>query len=107
VTFAGTLAEIAGAACIAAVAALTGAGTWTPIFIAGVTGATLDSVLGGTLQHLRRCPRCARACETNPHACGERTEPLRGAAWFNNDAVNTAATICGAGLAYMLSATGK
>jgi uncharacterized membrane protein len=45
---------------------------------------------------LRYCPACERACETDPHVCGTPTVLRRGAAWFDNDAVNFAATLAGA-----------
>ena len=124
ITLPGTLAEVAGALWIglAAVAgsvlaygfaARAGApaavGPWqlAPLLLAvpvgGVAGATLDSVLGATVQELRRCPACGRTCESNPHACGTPTALVRGVPGVGNDAVNLAAVLCGAGLAYVLT----
>jgi uncharacterized protein (TIGR00297 family) len=104
VTWQGTLAEIAGAMMVAAVAALTHVAAFVPVAIGGIAGAFADSVLGATLQSLRYCPECNRDCETDPHVCGTATQPLRGISWFGNDAVNLAATLCGALVALALSA---
>ena len=107
VTAAGTLAEFSGAAWIAGVAVLVGRGTTqlvAAIFIAGVLGALVDSVLGATVQELRRCPRCERLCETNPHECGAQTERVRGVRGFGNDAVNFAATLTGAAVGFTIAA---
>ena len=71
--------------------------------IAGIAGATLDSVLGATLQELRRCDACGRACETDPHACGGRTTLVRGVRGVTNDLVNVAATAAGAVVAFGLA----
>ena len=66
------------------------------IFVAGVAGATVDSLIGATLQELRRCDVCDRTCETNPHTCGNPTHLVRGLPGITNDAVNFAATLTGA-----------
>lgn len=106
VTLGGTLAEIAGALFIAAVAAglavASGAREALAIAVAGVAGAFADSALGATVQELRWCPRCARACENDPHGCGAPTTHLRGLPAVTNDAVNLLATAAGAALAYVL-----
>jgi uncharacterized protein (TIGR00297 family) len=83
-------------------------GVWTivryalAIPLGGVAGATLDSVLGGSLQELRRCDACERACETDPHACGNPTRLVRGLRGFSNDLVNLLATAAGAAVAFAL-----
>jgi uncharacterized protein (TIGR00297 family) len=103
VTVAGTLAEIAGALCIGLVALALDVHAFWPVVAGGIAGALLDSVLGASLQSLRWCPQCKRACETDPHACGANATPLRGLPWFGNDAVNGFATLCGAVVAFALT----
>jgi len=129
VTLPGTLAEIAGAVSIglisqvAIVLALAfddsrfGVGSsfavpimfqaairWSVIVpIAGIAGATADSLLGATVQELRRCDACARTCETDPHVCGKPTRLVRGVRGFSNDVVNLLATAVGAAVAFALS----
>jgi len=116
ITLLGTLAEFAGALLIAIVAvgvlAITptspgvpagAAGVLVAVTLGGIIGALVDSVLGATLQELRRCPACERSCETNPHDCGTPTQRIRGLPGFNNDAVNALATLCGAAVAFTLA----
>ncbi len=104
VTLAGTAAEIAGALLVAAVAAgAIGPKTFVPVAAGGVAGAVLDSLLGASLQALRWCPACRRATEREPHLCGTPTQRLRGFTWVGNDAVNFAATACGAAVALLLA----
>jgi len=74
--------------------------TAVAIFSGGVLGALIDSVLGATLQELRRCPSCERTCETNPHSCGTPTIRVRGIPGFSNDLVNAAATLTGGVVAF-------
>ena len=70
--------------------------------IAGIVGATADSLLGATVQELRRCDVCDRTCETDPHACGSPTSLVRGVRGFSNDVVNLLATAAGAVMAVAL-----
>ncbi|HEY0396547.1 MAG TPA: DUF92 domain-containing protein [Candidatus Elarobacter sp.] len=67
--------------------------------LGGFAGATVDSLLGATLQELRWCDACGRSCETNPHACGAPTRRVRGVPGFSNDLVNLLATVTGAAVA--------
>ncbi len=102
ITRSGTLAEIAGAFFVA-VSALTltrdlrfvGA-----VAAAGVAGAFVDSLLGASVQTLRYCPQCKRFTEREPHGCGANTRLVRGSTLVGNDAVNFAATLSGAALAF-------
>lgn len=103
VSFPGTLAQIAGAAFIAGVAYEAGVAAFWPVAIAGVAGGLFDSIVGASAQALRWCPRCARACETNPHVCGTPTTMFRGLQWVDNDAVNFLATLFGAGVGVLVS----
>ena len=96
VTWQGSLAQVGGAAIVALVAVQLRIVPFWPVLIGGVAGSIADSLFGATLQSLRHCPACQRDCETNPHACGTPTTLRRGLGWFDNDAVNFAATLCGA-----------
>jgi uncharacterized protein (TIGR00297 family) len=104
VTLAGTVAECAGAAFIAAVAWSTAivpdARAAAVVLLAGIAGAFADSALGATLQEQRWCPQCQRACENDPHACGTATVFRRGLSWMTNDVVNSLATVVGAAFAF-------
>ncbi len=127
ITLPGTLAEVAGALWIGAVAVIcvtipvsrlharVHSGMWliplaaTPLLgglagvaLAGVVGSTVDSVLGATVQELRRCDACGRNCETDPHACGAPTRLVRGLPGASNDVVNLLATVAGAAVAFIL-----
>jgi uncharacterized protein (TIGR00297 family) len=103
VTLRGTIATFGGAGLVAAVAALLHIAPFWPVALGGIAGAFLDSLLGASAQALRWCPVCARECETDPHRCGSATTLHRGFAWLGNDAVNFAATLCGATVAALLS----
>jgi uncharacterized protein (TIGR00297 family) len=103
VTILGTIATLGGAACVAAAATLVGIAPFWPVAAGGAAGALVDSLLGATVQALRWCPTCARACETNPHRCGTPSVLRRGLEWIENDAVNFAATLAGALVAGALS----
>jgi uncharacterized protein (TIGR00297 family) len=126
VTIAGTLAEIAGAVWVGLVAVVcltfhfvpnvlnSRFGPWplTPYDVqalisfpvAGVAGATLDSILGATVQELLFCDACGRTCETDPHACGRPARLVRGLRGATNDVVNLLATAAGALIAVAIAA---
>lgn len=103
ITAAGTIAELAGAIAIGLVASALHIAPWWSIAAAGFAGATIDSILGATLQELRYCEKCRRTCETDPHSCGTPTQLIRGFSWMNNDAVNACATATGALVAALLT----
>jgi uncharacterized protein (TIGR00297 family) len=103
VSLPGTIAQVAGAAFIAAVAWKAHLTPFWPVAVAGVIGGFFDSILGASLQSLRWCPACARPCETNPHVCGTPTTMFRGLSVVDNDAVNFLATLCGAGVAILIA----
>ncbi|MBV8149109.1 MAG: DUF92 domain-containing protein [Candidatus Eremiobacteraeota bacterium] len=103
VTILGIAATAGGAILVAGVAAGLHIAPFWAVLAGGVAGATLDSVLGAGAQALRWCPACARECETDPHYCGSPTDLRRGVAWLGNDAVNLAATLCGAAVAGLLA----
>jgi uncharacterized protein (TIGR00297 family) len=96
VTLWGCLATLAGALCVAVVAAAVGVAPLGGVALGGVAGALLDSILGASVQALRWCPACARECERQRHECGSATMLRRGLNWIENDAVNFAATLSGA-----------
>ncbi len=96
VTLQGSAATIAGALCIALVAASLRVAPLLPVALAGVAGALIDSLLGASVEALRWCPACACENETRVHRCGTATSLRRGFAWMQNDAVNFTATLCGA-----------
>jgi len=103
VTFAGLLAQAAGALWIGLVTAAAfgykppfGIEVLAIVAVAGFAGALADSIAGATIQVLRRCPVCDRHCEIDPHSCGTPTERVRGIRWVSNDLVNVLATGIGA-----------
>lgn len=102
ITLIGTLATIFGAACVAIVAAAVGLGSFQSVAIGGIAGALADSVLGAGFQALRWCSNCSCECETRYHLCGTATTLQRGLEWMGNDAVNFAATLCGATVVLLL-----
>lgn len=102
ITLPGTLAQLAGACVVAVVANVVSPRSFIAVAIGGFLGATIDSILGASLQQLRHCPTCKRDCETDPHECGTPTQLRRGLQWLTNDTVNAACTLAGAVVAFIL-----
>lgn len=101
VTLLGYLASAAGAAVIGIEAGfLTGENVWqvmSLVIFSGVAGATLDSLMGATIQAIYFCPVCGKETEHHPvHRCGNRTSNLRGWDWLDNDWVNFISSGAGA-----------
>lgn len=102
VSMQGLLASVGGATFIAALAWVLRWPAHVAIAAAvgGVAGAMADSVLGATLQQRRRSKRTGRLTERRREADGTPTVHAGGLDWFDNDGVNFAATLIGAGTAF-------
>lgn len=70
--------------------------------IGGIAGAMADSVLGATLQQRRRSSRTGRLTERETDVDGTPTVHAGGLTWLDNDGVNFAATLIGAGVAFQV-----
>lgn len=100
VTLIGYLAAFAGAGLIA----LAGSYFTQPavysvlwVILGGLIGATVDSILGATVQAIYYCPVCDKETESYPeHHCGTRTTQIRGWHWLNNDLINLFCSLVGA-----------
>jgi uncharacterized protein (TIGR00297 family) len=104
VTLVGTLGGLVGALFVAA-------GAWllqwpvpfAAIALAGIAGALIDSILGGTLQARRWCDRCGKFTERKIHDCGTPTTRAGGVKGMNNDVVNAICSATGALVGLLLS----
>jgi uncharacterized protein (TIGR00297 family) len=101
VSVTGTIAMVAGAAFIAALAGLF---HWPHsvvlgALLGGIAGAVADTALGATLQERRRCLGCGEHTERMIHVCGSRTRRAGGIGGLNNDVVNFLATVVGGSVA--------
>lgn len=95
----GSLAALAGAGTVAALASVMGGSLRLAIAgtVGGLAGTFLDSLLGAAVQARYYCRRCGRETERHPeHHCGQRTEFTAGWRWLHNDGVNLLATAAGA-----------
>jgi uncharacterized protein (TIGR00297 family) len=101
----GNLALLGGAGMIGLTASLFPfPGSFPGVLLAatlgGVSGALFDSFLGASIQAIYTCPTCKKETERHPlHSCGSETVHLRGWRWMNNDWVNFACSVVGAGVA--------
>lgn len=99
----GTVSTLGGGAFVALVAALfLLAGPPLALLfsavLGGLAGSLFDSFLGATVQAIYYCPRCQKETERHPaHLCGTPTQQIRGWSWLNNDWVNFACSLVGAG----------
>jgi len=103
VSLTGYLAVIAGAGLIALAGSYFSRPTaysvpW--VILGGLVGATVDSILGATVQGIYFCPVCDKETESYPkHHCGTRTTHIRGWYWLNNDLINLFCSLVGAAVA--------
>ena len=100
----GLAATVGGAIAIAALARLFGWSVQVAVAgaIGGIVGAMADSVLGATLQQRRRSRRTGRITERTTDTDGSPTVFAGGISWLDNDGVNFAATLIGAGTAFQV-----
>jgi uncharacterized protein (TIGR00297 family) len=102
---AGNLAILGGAGLVGISAGLVSLENSFPalagvILLGGMAGALFDSLLGASLQAIYFCPNCQKQTERHPrHTCQSQTIPLRGWHWVNNEIVNFACSVVGAGIA--------
>jgi len=105
ITALGTLGGVAGALTIAWLAHVLAPRGATPglatLTGAGAAGMLADSVLGATLQGKYQCPACDARFERGNTVCHESVRLTKGWGWLDNDAVNLAATVCGAAVALL------
>jgi uncharacterized protein (TIGR00297 family) len=90
----GSIGGVLGAGVVPLVASLFGAplAPLVPIFVAGVLGMLIDSLLGGTIQAKRICPTCQLPTERAQHSCGTPTRLTGGVGYIDNDMVNLLTT---------------
>jgi uncharacterized protein (TIGR00297 family) len=102
ITAIGTAGGLAGALVMATLGyVLAPRGTPLGVFsltVAGFIGMLTDSGLGATVQGAYECPACAARWERRDAICHAPLRQLRGWRWLDNDGVNFAATLAGAGV---------
>jgi len=107
VTALGTLGGVAGATLLAALGQLLAPegshARFAVLGAAGVAGMLVDSALGATLQGVYECAACGARTEARDAVCHEPGRLIRGWRWLDNDAVNLAATLVGAGTVLVAS----
>ncbi len=98
----GYLAELGGAGLVAAAAALftPSEARWLVLgagIAGGLVGATVDSLVGATVQGIYYCPKCQKETERHPlHSCGTGTLHRRGWRWVTNEVVNFSCSLAAA-----------
>jgi len=109
-----TLLGLAGASAGGALIGLVAATTLEPqaslrlgvvVWLAGMTGALIDSLAGATLQAAYVCPICKQPTERRIHSCGTATTLVSGYSWCTNDLVNVFCTASGALVAAIASSS--
>ncbi len=65
------------------------------VFIGGLAGTMVDSLLGASVQSRRWCDECAQWTERRVHTCGYRSYHRSGFRWMDNDMVNLIASLAG------------
>jgi uncharacterized protein (TIGR00297 family) len=100
----GTLAALAGATLIGAIAPFWDLGVpgLVAVTIGGLFGSLLDSLLGATVQVQYRDADTGKLTERTETPGGKPNERARGLPWLVNDLVNAAATLFGALMAAAL-----
>lgn len=101
----GTFGGLFGAMAIGGIAVLNGSLAWDVelvaiIVLAGFFGSIVDSILGASIQAKFICSVCSKPTEKLTH-CGQPTDHVSGILWFDNDWVNLAGTLSGAGIFYL------
>lgn len=99
----GYLASILALSIFAAILSVCGKMRLIPgLYIAGLIGVTIDSILGGTIQAHYRCVVCGKETE-NPMHCGRKAEKISGVEIINTHTVNLLSTLAGAVIASILA----
>jgi uncharacterized protein (TIGR00297 family) len=105
VTWAGTMAGLAGAIFIGILALLAGWGVRSALaaVAGGIAGSLIDSIAGATFQRRRWCERCGKPTERLLHNCGTITDPHGGIGWVDNDVVNALSSVTGGVVGLLLA----
>lgn len=100
----GTLAGMAGSLLIALLSYFLFPMSYSTallIFIFGLLGNFIDTMMGAYIQAVYRCKKCDLETEKISH-CNQRTEKIRGFTILNNDVVNFLSSLIAAILGIML-----